>query len=108
MWRTNRQGKIYLNPTAAREMNSIATQLIANYAGPQWQKGKIYVAIIVHRPDLRSDPCNFIDTICDAVKRATGVDDRYYAVRLDWIHDKQEPRIEIAVWQRLKEEQCSE
>ena len=31
-----------------------------------------------HRPDIRSDIVNFHKELCDAVKRAIGVDDRYF------------------------------
>ena len=47
-------------------------------------KTKTHVGILVRRTDFRSDPANYIDGILDAVSEAIGVDDRYFAMSLDW------------------------
>jgi len=64
-----------------------------------FQKGKVWLDIMIYRPDMRADPPNFIDSICDGVKSALGIDDRFYAGSWDWELDKKNPRIEIEVRQ---------
>lgn len=45
---------------------------------------KTHVRMMVCRPDMRSDPANFLDAISDIVQAATGIDDRWYAFDIDW------------------------
>lgn len=52
--------------------------------GEEFKPHKIYVDIMVYRPDMRTDPVNFVDMICDAVKRGIGIDDNIYAGKWDW------------------------
>lgn len=52
--------------------------------GEEFERHKIYVDIMVYRPDMRTDPVNFVDMICDAVKRGIGIDDNIYAGSWDW------------------------
>lgn len=96
MWKKDKNGKIYLNPATAAEMDAIAMQL-PSY---DWQpKVKVHVEIMVYRPNFYMDPPNFVDTIVDAVKVGIGVDDRYFAGKWDYELDKLNPRIEITVRQ---------
>lgn len=46
---------------------------------------KVVIDAVVARTDYRSDPINIVDLLCDAVASALGVDDRIFAVRLDWV-----------------------
>lgn len=62
---------------------------------------KVNVDILVVRPDMRADPANFIDAILDIVKRVIEIDDRWFAVSLDWLLDKPTARIEVTVRQNL-------
>jgi len=97
MWRHGK-GRTYLNPATKKEIEAIGIEIKSK--GVAWEKRKIWVCIKVYRPDMRADPCNFIDAILDGVKVGTGVDDRYYSGLWDWELDKDNPRIEITVDQR--------
>jgi hypothetical protein len=62
---------------------------------------KVWLAITVQRANVRSDPINVLDAVADAIKVATGIDDRWFAVaRLDWtvVRDAP-PTVTVAVWQ---------
>lgn len=63
------------------------------------EKFKTHVEILVVRPDMRADPANFIDGICDAIKTVIGVDDRYYSLEVDYELDRDKPRIDITISQ---------
>jgi hypothetical protein len=64
-------------------------------------KHKTWVKIYAYRPDFKSDIHNFEECICDSLKDAIGIDDRYFSLIIDWCLDieKINPRIEIEVWQ---------
>ena len=70
-----------------------------NKSKVSFTEGKVWLNIMIYRPNMRGDPANFIDALCDGVKGALGVDDRYYSVNLDWVLDKDNPRITIEVRQ---------
>jgi len=101
MWRHGR-GRTYINPATKAEIGAIAMMLKAKRI--HWNIGKLFVNVVVYRPDMRADPVNFLDAILDGVKVATGVDDRYYSGSWDWQLDKEKPRIEITVWQEEEDE----
>ncbi len=61
---------------------------------------KVWVDILVQKPDHRGDAVNVIDLVCDAVKDAVGVDDRWFSIRrLDWEVVKVNPRLFVGVGQ---------
>lgn len=66
---------------------------------PMFREDEITVTIRVVRPDRRSDAPNFVDRVCDAVKRAIAVDDVWFgAVAIPEI-DAENPRLEVEVRQ---------
>jgi hypothetical protein len=62
---------------------------------------KIWVGILVQKPSMNGiDPINVIDLICDAIKEAIGVDDKWFSIRLlDWQIKKENPQIIIEIGQ---------
>jgi len=63
-------------------------------------KKKVYLAIYVFKKDHRSDAINVLDVLCDVIKKAINVDDRYFSiVLLDWGIDPISPRIHVGVFQ---------
>lgn len=61
-------------------------------------KEKVHLAITVFKPNNRCDAINFIDAVADIIKEVIGVDDRYYALSLDWFISE-EPNIQIRITQ---------
>lgn len=59
---------------------------------------KVHLAITVWKPNNRMDAINLIDGIADIIKEVIGVDDRYYALSLDWFISK-EPNIQVRITQ---------
>ena len=57
---------------------------------------KIWLALMVEKTTPRSDAINVIDLVCDGVKKAIEVDDRWFALwRVDWriVHPDTEPQL---------------
>jgi len=83
----------------ARETVGWYCKLANNAAGARWQKGKIRVTIMVHRPHMRGDPINFQKLIVDGIKLVIGVDDNQYEGHTQWVLDRDNPHFEITVTQ---------
>lgn len=72
--------------------------------GATWHSARIHVNIFVVLPKFIYDATNVISTIADAVQIATGVNDKWLTVCLDWKVDKTNPRIEIELSQEAIED----
>lgn len=63
-------------------------------------RNKLWLEIFVEKSSHRGDAVNFVDTVCDAVKVATGLDDRWFSIRrLDWSVNKNAPKLIIGIGQ---------
>jgi hypothetical protein len=61
---------------------------------------KTYIDILVQKPQHRGDAINVIDTVCDAAKKAIGIDDHWFCIRrLDWEIVKVNPRLYVGIGQ---------
>lgn len=76
----------------------------------RWPEGKVWVDIMVQKPNHRFDAVNVLDTLCDALKVGLGVDDRWFAVGvLDWEIVKVTPKVYVQISRPtiLSEEVCT-
>lgn len=108
IWRTGRGGHVYARKEAIGIRENLAAHIHMTHAA--WVEAKIWIDIFVEKPNHRGDAINVVDLVCDAVKDATGVDDRWYSIRrLDWAIVKREPRIYVGICQEASEPQrvCS-
>jgi len=61
---------------------------------------KVWIDILVQKPNHRGDAVNIIDLVCDALKDAIGIDDRWFCIRrLDWEVVKKDPQLFIGIGQ---------
>lgn len=61
---------------------------------------RVWIDILVQKPNHKGDAVNVVDLVCDAVKEAVGVDDRWFCIRrLDWEIVKDNPRLFVGVGQ---------
>lgn len=73
-----------------------------------FDRNKIWLDVFVEKLNLRSDAINLVDGICDAVKKAIGVDDRWFSIRrVDWSIVKNDPKILIGIGQEEERFFCS-
>lgn len=72
--------------------------------GHKFYQGKIWLDITIYQPDHFGDALNYIDAFADAIQKAIGINDRWYAIKsLNWQINKSEPRLEIWILQNNKE-----
>ena len=67
---------------------------------------KVWIDILVQKPNHKGDAVNVIDLVCDAVKDAIDrVDDRWFCLRrLDWEIVKDNPKLFIGIGQESNED----
>lgn len=80
MWRTTRQGRVYIT-AEHRKLRQELEEILSYACGDhKWKKDKYYLSYHVQKPSQRGDAINFLDTFADAVKKAVGVDDNLLEV----------------------------
>lgn len=100
-----RRGHIALRGEVRGLRERIAVEVKRGLGNRKVAQNKVWIDILVQKSDNRGDAVNVIDTICDAVKVACGVDDKWFCIRrLDWEISKSEPKIFIGIGQTSCEE----
>lgn len=101
VWAMAARGHVFLRQEA-RAMRDLLTQRLVvamRTAGPVIQN-KLWIDALIQKPNHKGDAVNMLDSICDAVKKAVPLDDRWYCVRrLDWEIVKDDPRIFVGIGQ---------
>lgn len=70
-----------------------------------FKTGKVWIDILVVKPNHRSDAINLVDVLCDCIKKAINIDDNFFSIKkVDWIVNKSSPEIIIAIGQETHEE----
>lgn len=103
IWSMGGRGHVYVREDIKALKNDMVERLREASHAP-WFEGKVYVDIFVEKPDAKGDAINVVDFVCDAVKQAIEVDDRWFSItRLDWSVCKNDPHIYIGVAQAVEE-----
>lgn len=92
------KGRMILTADARSSSTALVESLRRCITGRP-RKVKTLVSIRVMKPNHRMDAVNFVDVVCDCVQKASGLNDRFYSLAVDWEIDKANPRIEIEVGQ---------
>ena len=98
-----RNGRMFISKesVAARNEVHMLIRRVLEGSKLKFEKAKkIWVKIVVLKPDNRMDAINFLDAIADVLKKEIDVDDRYFSVALlDWRIEKNDPKILLEVFQ---------
>lgn len=95
-----RSGHVSLRKEARKYRDDLIMVLRSALRGRTIVQNKLWLDIHVEKTNHKGDAVNLVDTICDAVKEATGLDDRWFSIRhLDWSINKDDPQVIIAVGQ---------
>lgn len=103
-------GHVALRREARSIREIIGRQMVTALQGRKVVTGKLWLDILVQKPSHKSDAVNVVDSICDGLKKAIGLDDRWFCIRrLDWQIIKTNPRIFIGIGQESSEDKrvCS-
>lgn len=110
LFATTRTGHTFLREEG-RYYRSLLTQKIRETVDVEnVRQNKLWVDIYVQKPNHKGDAANFLDMVCDAIKDAIPLDDRWYSIRsIDWQICKDEPMLYVGLGQdsRLDVQACS-
>lgn len=100
-----RQGHVALRRQANEYRDAIIASLKSALRGRRIYQNKLWIDIFVEKSNHKGDAVNFVDLVCDAVKVATDLDDRWYCLRsVDWSIAKSDPNLFICVGQEEVED----
>lgn len=95
-----RAGHVVLRREARDARRAIALLVGEALAGRRIAHNKVWIDLLVQKPDHKGDAVNVIDVVCDALKDALPVDDRWFCIRrLDWQIVKSNPQLFIGIGQ---------
>ena len=100
-----KNGHVALRKEARQMRSAIATAIRKATANHKVANNKLWLDILVQKPNHRGDAVNVIDLICDAIKDAIPLDDRWYCIRkLDWEIVKKDPQLYLGIGQESQED----
>lgn len=100
LFTTTRTGHTFLRDEARYYRTLITAAFIKATREQEIANNKLWIDIYVQKPNHRGDAANFLDLVCDAIKDAIPLDDRWYSVRgIDWQITKDEPMLYIGIGQ---------
>lgn len=96
----NRKGHVRLREESANLKAAITAKLHVALLGRKVAHNKVWLDILVQKSNHKGDAINVVDLVCDGVKRALPVDDRWFSIRsLDWEIVRENGSIFIGVGQ---------
>lgn len=95
-----RTGHVALRRESRTKREEIGRRIRDALKGRPVAHNKVWIDILVQKPNHRGDAVNVVDLVCDALKKAVDVDDRWFCIRrLDWEIAKDDPMLFIGVGQ---------
>ena len=98
-------GHIFLREQTKVFRQAVQVATAAALVGAPVVIGKVWLELIIQKPDHRGDAVNILDQAIDGIKHGCGVDDRWFCIRrMDWEIIKRDPQILIGIGQECTEE----
>ncbi len=95
-----RDGHVFLRKESKALREHLTFQVRQSVSDAPVVTNKLWIAMLVQKPDHRGDAVNVFDLACDAIKVGVGIDDRWFCIRkLDWQVVKTNPQIFIRLSQ---------
>lgn len=95
-----RGAQTFVNRDVKSAEELVAWRVRQSLAGVPLVHNKFWLDITAWKPSHRSDAVNLVDSLCDAVKLATPVDDNWFSLRwVDWHVDPRNPRFVLGIGQ---------
>lgn len=99
-WSYSRKGHVFLRKEQKQLRNLLISKILESSHDINWYEDKVWIDIFVQKPNHRGDAINVVDAVCDAVKEAIDVDDRWFSIKkLDWQITKEEPMLYVGIGQ---------
>lgn len=100
IWATSLRGHVFLRKEARAARDQLTLALKSAMRGKPVVSNKLWIDIHVAKTNHRGDAVNVVDSVCDAIKAAIPLDDRWYCIRrLDWSISKSMPQLIVGIGQ---------
>lgn len=100
LWALRKGGHVAMRKEARAYRKLFADETRLATRGVSVVSHKLWIDLLIQKPNHRGDAANFVDLICDGIKDALAIDDRWYALRrLDWDVVKDSPVIAVGLGQ---------
>lgn len=105
LYTMRRSGHVALRRESRTFRDELTLRLRHALAGRTVAHNKLWIDILVQKPDHRGDAVNVVDMVCDAIKGAVPVDDRWFCLRrVDWEIAKHDPQIYLKIGQETDQD----
>lgn len=105
IWSLGASGHVFARRESSNAREYLAWQIKIGIGARKLYIGKLWVDIFVQKPNHSGDAVNVLDLVSDAIQDATGIDDRWYAVRrLNWQIVKEDPWLFVGIAQEITED----
>lgn len=105
VWATTRRGHVYKRQESNKARHDIGILIKDALDGRRVANNKLWIDILVQKPNHKGDAVNVVDLVCDAIKDVIPVDDRWYSIRrLDWEVVKKDPMLYVGIGQESDED----
>lgn len=85
IYRPDPRGHLFLRKEAKTHREMIIVEAKRAMKGVRVYHNKLWIDLLVEKPDHRGDAINVLDSVCDALKVAVAIDDRWFCIKsLDW------------------------
>lgn len=99
------RGHVALRRESRALRDEMTLRLRVALADRRLAHNKLWIDILVQKPDHRGDAVNVVDLVCDAIKDAVPVDDRWFSLRrVDWEIVKENPQLFLKVGQETDQD----
>lgn len=99
------QGHVFLRKESRAKRQEITLTICDGLNNRKVAHNKLWIDILVQKPNHRGDAINVVDLVCDAIKDAVPVDDRWFCIRrLDWEIVKEDPQLIIGIGQETDDD----
>lgn len=104
-WSLNGKNGVFLTASVRDYQNMVIAATKSALRNQKIVQNKLWISFYVEKENNQSDAINVIDTLCDAIKQAVGLDDRWFCIGfVDWCIKKRDPVITIRISQKSKED----
>lgn len=99
------RGHVFMRDQARAYRAELTARIARSVDLADVRQNKLWIDIFVQKPNHRGDATNFVDMVCDAIKDAILLDDRWFSVRsVDWQIVKDQPMLYVGLGQESAED----
>lgn len=100
LYTMKRSGHVALRDEARAARDELIMRIREAMSSVTVARNRLWIDILVQKPNHKGDAVNVLDTVCDAIKQAVPLDDRWYSIRrLDWEIVKTDPLLYVGLSQ---------